>query len=237
MEHIALSAISPNPQQPRSTFDEERPLRARRLHPRARRHPASHRHARPRPARPLLAHRGRTSPARRPARRAQRRALHRARGNAHSNSSNSPSSRMSSAPTSTRWRKRPPIRCSRTASPSHQEDIAQRVGRSRSAVANTLRLLNLPAGCPAGLDRRRQSAQDMRAPCSPCPTRRYERSRCSESSTAASTCARPKSSSNSSGAAGAEPEPEPSPETALARPAHVSTSKIASETHWARASI
>lgn len=45
----------------------------------------------------------------------------------------------------------------------NQEAIAQRVGRSRSAVANTLRLLNLPAGLQEALLAERISAGHARA--------------------------------------------------------------------------
>ncbi len=44
-----------------------------------------------------------------------------------------------------------------------QEDVAQRVGRSRSAVANTVRLLNLPAGVQQALIEDAISAGHARA--------------------------------------------------------------------------
>ena len=58
-------------------------------------------------------------------------------------SSSSRSSRTSSARTSTRSRRRAPTASSSTTSRSRQEDLAERVGRARSTVANTLRLLEL----------------------------------------------------------------------------------------------
>ena len=58
-------------------------------------------------------------------------------------SSSSPSSRTSSARTSTRSRRRTATGSSSTSSPSPRRTSPARVGRARSTVANTLRLLDL----------------------------------------------------------------------------------------------
>ena len=55
-----------------------------------------------------------------------------------------PSSRTCSAPISIRWKRRAAIRRSPTSSITAHDDIAKIVGKSRSHVTNTLRLLKLP---------------------------------------------------------------------------------------------
>ena len=48
-------------------------------------------------------------------------------------------------------------------------DVAERVGRSKSAVSNRLRLLELPGGSAVDARPRRPDARDTRAPCSSLP--------------------------------------------------------------------
>ena len=60
-----------------------------------------------------------------------------------STSSSSPSSRTSSGPTSTRSRRRTPTGSSSTSSATRRRSSPRKVGRARSTVANTLRLLDL----------------------------------------------------------------------------------------------
>ena len=137
---VPLARITPNPYQPRHRMDDDGARRARGEHPRARRAPAGARHRDPRrlPARRRRAPRARRPP-RRP--RAHPRARPPARGPRRS--SRSPSSRTSSAPTSTRSTRRLAYRQLIDEFGLTQERVAERVGKARATVANTLRLLDL----------------------------------------------------------------------------------------------
>ena len=72
------------------------------------------------------------------------------------------SSRTCSAPISIRWKRRAAISRSPTSSIISQDDIAKIVGKSRSHVANTLRLLKLPER-GEGLHQFRQAHRRPRA--------------------------------------------------------------------------
>ena len=113
------------------------------LDPRARHHPADRGAQRAAPTM-LRDHRRRTALARGAARRPARGAGRRASKRPTAKRSSLRSSRTCSAPISIRSRRRAAIRRSSTSSSYSQDDIAKIVGKSRSHVANTLRLLNSP---------------------------------------------------------------------------------------------
>ena len=145
----------PDPAEPAPAPPALRRGRARdpdREHPRARRPPADPRH---RDHRRLPARRRRAAAARgrrRPASSASRRS---SASSTTRPSSRSRSSRTSSARTSTRSRPRTASGGSSTSSGSARSRSPTRVGRARSTVANTLRLLDLaPAVQAAVADRR-----------------------------------------------------------------------------------
>ena len=140
-----------------------RTRRARRLDPRARHHPADRGAAGRGRARRLRDHRRRAALARRAARRPARSADRRPSTSATAKRSSSRSSRTCSAPISMRWKRRRAIRRSADEFNHSQDDIAKIVGKSRSHVANTMRLLKLPAEVKAYIAHGNLSAGHARA--------------------------------------------------------------------------
>ena len=145
---------------------------ARREHRRARRDPADPRHRDDRrlPARRRRAARPRG--ARRPASNASRRS---SASSPTASSSSSRSSRTSSARISIRSRRPTPTASSSRSSGSRQEDLATRVGRARSTVANTLRLLDLAPGVQAAVADGRAHRGPRRARSAASPTELQDR--------------------------------------------------------------
>ena len=140
-----------HPPEPASAAQELRRRRARvadREHQRARRPAAD---PRDRDRRRLPARRRRAhgcAPPRRPASTGSRRS---SASSPIATSSSSPSSRTCSATTSTRSRRRTPTASSSRSSGSPRTTSPHRVGRARSTVANTLRLLDLAPGVQAAV--------------------------------------------------------------------------------------
>ena len=175
---MALDALEPNPFQPRLAID---PARLAELAASIRE--SGDRAADPGapPRRALPDHRGRAALARGAGRRPRDRAGHRARGAATSSCWSSRSSRTSSARSCRRSRRRRPSSGCRTELGLTQEEIARRVGRDRTTVANTLRLLRLPRELrellAAGPARRRPRARAARARAGRGPARARPRGR------------------------------------------------------------
>ncbi len=97
--------------------------------------------------------------ARRPARRADRRARRERRRSARARDHRE----RPAQPISIRWKRRAAIRRSRAEFNHTQDDIAKIVGKSRSHVANTLRLLQLPETVKAYINAGKLSAGHARA--------------------------------------------------------------------------
>ena len=126
-------------------------------------------------------------------------------------SSSSRSSRTSSARTSTRSRPRWPSASSSTSSASARSEVADRVGRARSTVANTLRLLDLAPAIQAAVadGRLRKATGGARRPA------RESQERVLDSVDRARTCPSARPRSSSAGCASRRPEPprRPAPPT------------------------
>ena len=136
---------------------------ARRLAERARRAPARPRA--PAPGRHLRARRGRAPVARGAAGRARDDARARPARATTRRRSRSRSSRTWPARTSTRSRRRAPSPRSSRSSGLTREEVGRRVGRSRVAISNLLRLLDLP---DEALELRRGRARSARATAARC---------------------------------------------------------------------
>ena len=121
-------------------------------------------------------------------------------------SSRSRSSRTCSAPTSTRSTRRSPTASSIDEFGLTQERVAERVGKARATVANTLRLLDLHAGRPGG-DRRGPADRGPRARARRPAGRRPGPRRSARSSSRACRSARPRSSSGGCASRGRAREP------------------------------
>ena len=145
---IPISRIRPNPHQPRKRFDDEELASLRAEHRRARR--SSSRSWSPRRSTATSSSRasGGCAPPRRPASSASPRS---SASSPTASSSSSPSSRTSSARTSIRSRRRRRYRQLIEEFGFSQDEVATRVGKARSTVANTLRLLDLAPGVQAAV--------------------------------------------------------------------------------------
>ena len=189
LREIPPDLIEPNPRQPRRTFDQVRARRARRVDPDARRAPADRGAAAGR--RQLRARRRRAPPARRADGRARAdprdRARHRRLGAARPRPRREHGARRPQR----RSRRRARARCSSTISASRRRRSAAASGRSRVAISNLIRLLDLPEEALELIERGDLSEGHGRAIllCKDHATRR--RLARSTRATAAGRCARP----------------------------------------------
>ena len=160
---VPIEFLKPNPRNPRRAFSDAELGELTELDQAAWRDPADRGAAGEGRPRPLRDHRRRAALARLAGAPGCTRCRSSRSTSATATRWNSPSSRTSSAKTSTRWKRRSGYHALADEFKRSQEDIAKIVGKSRSHVANTMRLTKLPAEVQAYIAAGKLSAGHARA--------------------------------------------------------------------------